>query len=150
MKWWAVGLVREQCLHKAQGDKVRCKINLNLTLKCFALYHLKFELHLQMTKLDLKVLKMTSTGISQHICKWCKKYGWNWLILLYILLWGFPNGSVIMKQPVNAEDAGDMGSIPGSGRYPWRRAWQPTPVLLPENPMDKGAWWATFHGVAKS
>jgi len=28
--------------------------------------------------------------------------------------------------------------------------WQPTPVLLPENPMDAGAWWAAVHGVAKS
>ena len=28
----------------------------------------------------------------------------------------------------------------------WRREWQPTPVFLPENPMDKGAWWATVLG----
>ena len=28
-------------------------------------------------------------------------------------------------------NAGDLGSIPGSGRFPWRRKWQPTPVLLP-------------------
>ena len=26
-----------------------------------------------------------------------------------------------------------------------RRTWQPTPVFLPENPMDRGAWWATVH-----
>ena len=32
----------------------------------------------------------------------------------------------------------------------WRRAWQPTPVFLLENPMDRGAWWATVHGVAES
>ena len=32
----------------------------------------------------------------------------------------------------------------------WRRQWQPTPVLLPGNPMDEGAWWAAVHGVAKS
>ena len=31
-----------------------------------------------------------------------------------------------------------------------RREWQPTPVFLPENPMDGGAWWAAVHGVAKS
>ena len=31
----------------------------------------------------------------------------------------------------------------------WRRKWQPTPVFLTENPMEKGAWWATVHGVAK-
>ena len=28
--------------------------------------------------------------------------------------------------------------------------WHPTPVLLPENPMDGGAWWAAVHGVARS
>ena len=33
---------------------------------------------------------------------------------------------------------------------PWRRAWQPTAVFLPENPMDRGAWWATARGVKKS
>ena len=42
------------------------------------------------------------------------------------------------------------GSIPGLGRFPWRRAWQPTPYSCLENPMDRGAWWATDHGVAKS
>ena len=31
-----------------------------------------------------------------------------------------------------------------------RRQWHPTPVLLPENPMDGGAWWAAIHGIAKS
>ena len=35
-------------------------------------------------------------------------------------------------------------------KIPWRRKWQPTPVFLPENPMDRGAWWATVHGVTKS
>ena len=32
----------------------------------------------------------------------------------------------------------------------WRRAWQPTPLFLPGDPMDGGAWWATVHRVAKS
>ena len=31
-----------------------------------------------------------------------------------------------------------------------RRQWHPTLVLLPENPMDRGAWWAAVHGVVKS
>ena len=35
-------------------------------------------------------------------------------------------------------------------KIPWRRKWQPTPVLLPGKFMDGGAWWATVHGVAKS
>ena len=33
---------------------------------------------------------------------------------------------------------------------PWRREWQPTPVFLPGNSMDRGCWWAIVHGVAKS
>ena len=32
---------------------------------------------------------------------------------------------------MSACNAGDLGSIPGSGRFPWRRKWQPTPVFLP-------------------
>ena len=33
---------------------------------------------------------------------------------------------------------------------PWRRKWQPTPIFLPENPTDGGAWQTTVHGTAKS
>ena len=47
-----------------------------------------------------------------------------------IQLNGFPGGSVVKNPPANAGDAGDMGSILGSERSPWRRKWQPTPVLL--------------------
>ena len=35
-------------------------------------------------------------------------------------------------------------------KIPWRREWQPTQVFLPEISVDRGAWWATVHGVAKS
>ena len=38
---------------------------------------------------------------------------------------------VVKNLPANAGDIRDTGSIPGSGRSPWRRAWQPTPVFLP-------------------
>ena len=41
---------------------------------------------------------------------------------------GFPGGSNVKASACNA---GDLGSIPGSGRFPWRRKWQPTPVFLP-------------------
>ena len=41
---------------------------------------------------------------------------------------------------------------PWVGKITWRRKWQPTSVFLPrlENPIDRGAWWATVHGVAES
>ena len=35
-------------------------------------------------------------------------------------------------------------------KSPWRRVWQPTPVLLPGECMDREAWWVTIHGVTKS
>ena len=55
------------------------------------------------------------------------------------------------KPPANAGFIRDAGSIPGSGRFPWRRrAWQPTLVLFLENLMDRGAWWVAVHRVAKS
>ena len=37
---------------------------------------------------------------------------------------------VVKNLPADAGDTRDMGSIPGLGRSPWRRAWQPTPVFL--------------------
>ena len=41
---------------------------------------------------------------------------------------GFPGGSVVKNPPANA---GDVGSILGLGKIPWKRKWQPSPVLLP-------------------
>ena len=42
------------------------------------------------------------------------------------------------------------GFDPRVGKIPWRREWQPTPVFLPGNPKDRGAWWAIGHEVPKS
>ena len=35
-------------------------------------------------------------------------------------------------------------------KIPWRRKWQPTPAFLPGESMERGAWWATVHGVTES
>jgi len=53
---------------------------------------------------------------------------------------GFPGGSVVRNPPANA---GDMGSIPGSGRYPGEGNVNPLQYSYLENSMDRGAWWAT-------
>ena len=47
-------------------------------------------------------------------------------------------------------NAGDVGSIPGSGRHPGEGTGNPLQYSCLENPMDGGAWWATVHGVAES
>ena len=50
----------------------------------------------------------------------------------------------------DAGDMGDVGSIPGSERSPERGNGNPVQHSCLENPMDRGAWWATVHGVANS
>ena len=62
-------------------------------------------------------------------------------------MWGFPGGSVIKSLPANA---GYMGLIPGLGRSPGERNGNPVQHSCLDNPMDRGAWWATVHGVAES
>ena len=49
-----------------------------------------------------------------------------------------------------AYNAGDPGSIPGSRRSPGEGNSNPLQYSCLENPMDRGAWWATVHGVAES
>jgi len=49
----------------------------------------------------------------------------------------------VVNPPVNAGDAGDEGSIPGLGRFPVVRNGNQLQYSCLENPMDRGAWWAT-------
>ena len=63
---------------------------------------------------------------------------------------GFPGGSVVKKLPANA---GDAGSIPGSGRFPWKRKLQPNPVFIPGKSRGQRSlagyspWGRETHGV---
>ena len=59
---------------------------------------------------------------------------------------GFHGGSMVNNPPANA---GDMGLIPGLGRSPGEGNGNPFQYSCLENPTDRGAWWATVHGVAK-
>ena len=59
-------------------------------------------------------------------------------------------GMGVKPPPANAGDAGDAGSIPGSGRssgggngYPFQYSWL-------GNAMDRGVWWVAVHGVTES
>ena len=59
---------------------------------------------------------------------------------------GFPRGSAGKESVCNA---GDWGSIPGSGRSPGKRNGNPLQYSCLVNVMDRGAWWATVHRVAR-
>ena len=50
----------------------------------------------------------------------------------------------------NAEDTGDVGSIPGSGRSPEVGNGNPLQYSCLEDPMNKGAWMSTVHGIMKN
>ena len=60
---------------------------------------------------------------------------------------GFPGAS---NGKESAHNAGDPGLIPGSGRSHKGGHGNPLQYSCQENSMDRGAWWATVHGVAKS
>ena len=57
---------------------------------------------------------------------------------------------MIKNPPANAGDIRDAGSIPGPGRSPGGGHGNPLQCSCLENPMDRGAWWATVHGVTKN
>ena len=57
----------------------------------------------------------------------------------------------MVKNPLaNAGNIRETASIPGSGRSPGERHGNPLQYSCLENPMDRGAWWATVHRVTKS
>ena len=65
----------------------------------------------------------------------------------YYFNWGFPGSSAGKESACNA---GDPGSVPGLGRCPKEGIGYPLHYSCLENPVDRGSWWATVHGVTKS
>ena len=76
-----------------------------------------------------------------HVC-------WKYYIILCYL--GFPSGSAGKESVCNAGASGVRGSISGSVRSPGGGNGNPLQYSCLENPMDRAAWWAAVHGVAKS
>ena len=75
----------------------------------------------------LKIRTYLSDPRASQVMQWCRK-----------------------NSPANAGDTGDMGLSPGSGRYSGGGNSSPLQYSFLENPMDRGAWRATVHGVAES
>ena len=63
--------------------------------------------------------------------------------------WGASQVALVVKNPpARAEGAGEVGSIPGSGKPPGVGNGNPLQYSCLEKPMDRGAWWAPVHGAA--
>ena len=60
---------------------------------------------------------------------------------------GFPDAQQIKNLPAVQETIGDVGSVPGSGRFPREGHGNPLQYSCLGIPMDRGAWWATVHGI---
>ena len=73
-------------------------------------------------------------------------------ILLHVTIqfyWGFLGGLVVRNPPANAGDARHVGLIPGSAGSPGEGNGNPLQYSCLENPMDRGAWWATVHRLPR-
>ena len=73
----------------------------------------------------------------------------NTFSLLNVLT-GLPTWLSSKEVACNAGDTGDVGFLPGLRRSPGGGHGNPLQYSCLENPMDRGAWWSTVHGVAKS
>ena len=78
---------------------------------------------------------------------WVRKFPSKRDVVLTTLFLGFPGG---LDGKESACKAGDLGSVPGFGRSPGGGHGNTLQYSCLENPMDRGAWWATVHGVTKS
>ena len=70
----------------------------------------------------------------------------TWALVPAMLLNGFPGDSAVKNPPASA---GDRGLIPELGRSPGEGNGNPLQYSCLGNPMERGAWQATVHGVAK-
>ena len=73
------------------------------------------------------------------------------LIVKFLIFWDSLYGiGIVVNSPVNSGNVRDVGSTPGSGRSPGGGHSSPLQFSCLGIPMDRGAWRATIHGVAKS
>ena len=99
----------------------------------------------------LSCKKNLSTMKETSFLLWVGKIPWRREWLPTTIFLGFPSGSAV-KNPLRklARATGDMGSISALGRSPGEEHGNPLQYFGWENPMDRGAWRATVHSVAKS
>ena len=90
---------------------------------------------------------MKSNKWNQNIIKFLVRQKYISFLKYIYFMYDFPGGS---DSKASACNAGELGSVPGWGRSPGEGNGDPLQYSCLENPMDRGAWWATVHGVAKS
>ena len=109
------------------------------------------RLRLQSLLHKLRILNLEAEATLDNSSKKCSNVILTWwdkfFVHQFYLQKGFPGGSDGKESDCNV---GDQGSIPGSGRSPGEGNGYPLQYSCLENPMNRGAWRATVHGVAQS
>ena len=110
-----------------------------------------YPLHLMWKEVKFPMIFLKNTpyySIDFHWWrKWLKTNYWNNLISITLVIVGFPGGSDSKESACNA---GDLGSVSGSGRSPGEGSGYPLYYFCLENPVDRGAWRPRVPGVAKT
>ena len=89
---------------------------------------------------------LTHSGLSQNQ-RLRTSVVWSEAVINHLC---FPQWLSRKESTYKAGDAGDLASVPESGGSPGEGDDNPLRYPCLENPMNRGAWWATVHGVAKS
>ena len=121
----------------------------------FSISYIIFSEHFCEIQICLFILG-THMSITSEMRLWLKDVFWRWskhdLIMGFlepytkVFLWGFPGSSNGKESACNA---GDLCSFPGLGRSPGEGNSNPPQNSCLKNPMDRGGWWVTVHGVGK-
>ena len=131
-------------IHTVKGFGIvnKAEIDVFLVLSCFLIIQQMLALW---SLVPLPFLNSAWTSGSS-LFTYCWSLAWR--------IWGFPGDSEVKASACNAEELVLITEsdpwIPGSGRSPGEGNGNPLQYSCLENPMDRGAWWPTVHGVAKS
>ena len=122
----------------------------------FVNFYFKWKGWKKKTKYRVMICVSLKLWLSFHFVTWCKKYSnrmrtyileilpkFLFCLMWHVYPWGFSGKE-------SACNAGYVGSVPGWGRCPGGGHSNPLQYSYLENPMNRGAWWATVHSVAKS
>jgi len=98
---------------------------------------------MKLRKTESELAKMREQG-GQFLLKQLPQF-----IKIFVRESNYTGASLWLCSKESAYSVGNSGSIPGSGRSPREGSGNPLQYPCLEKPMDRGAWWATVHGVTK-
>ena len=114
---------------------IHCYISTKLVL---------LETHVSPSTSKCICMKVPSTSILGRMVRKCLLSNYEWFSVPVFIVRGFSGGSVGKESTCNA---GDLGLISGFGRSPREGNGSPLKYSCLRNPINRGAWWAKFHGL---